>query len=107
METKNRAIITVVGKDTVGIIAKVCNYLASNNININDKNVAISGLANGIDTFYLNVNSLYTNDNGPLLPQYTADGLHLDGSRVYKSLCDFLREHALPDEHFERLEQTW
>ncbi len=80
---------------------------ALNNININDKNVAISSLANGIDTFYLNVNSLYTNDNGPLLPQYTADGLHLDGSRVYKSLCDFLREHALPDEHFERLEQTW
>ena len=32
----NKTIITVVGQDTVGIIAKVCNYLASNNININD-----------------------------------------------------------------------
>ena len=32
----SKTIITVVGKDTVGIIAKVCNYLASNNININD-----------------------------------------------------------------------
>ena len=32
----DKTIITVVGKDTVGIIAKVCNYLASNNININD-----------------------------------------------------------------------
>ena len=31
-----RAIITVVGKDTVGIIAKVCNYLADNKINILD-----------------------------------------------------------------------
>jgi ACT domain-containing protein len=31
-----RAIITVVGKDTVGIIAKVCTYLADNNINILD-----------------------------------------------------------------------
>ena len=31
-----RSIITVLGKDAVGIIAKVCNYLASNNININD-----------------------------------------------------------------------
>ena len=29
-----RAIITVVGKDTVGIIAKVCTYLADNQINI-------------------------------------------------------------------------
>ena len=32
----DKTIITVGGKDTVGIIAKVCNYLASNNININD-----------------------------------------------------------------------
>lgn len=31
-----RTIITVVGKDTVGIIAKVCAYLADNNINILD-----------------------------------------------------------------------
>ena len=31
-----RTVITVVGKDTVGIIAKVCTYLASNNINILD-----------------------------------------------------------------------
>ena len=32
----NRTIITVVGKDTVGIIAKVCTYLADNKINILD-----------------------------------------------------------------------
>ena len=32
----NKAIITVVGKDTVGIIAKVCTYLAGNQINILD-----------------------------------------------------------------------
>lgn len=31
-----RTIITVVGKDTVGIIAKVCAYLAINDINILD-----------------------------------------------------------------------
>lgn len=31
-----RTIITVVGKDTVGIIAKVCTYLAKNDINILD-----------------------------------------------------------------------
>ncbi len=31
-----RAIITVVGKDTVGIIAKVCSFLAEQNINILD-----------------------------------------------------------------------
>lgn len=32
----NKTIITVVGKDTVGIIAKVCTYLADNYINILD-----------------------------------------------------------------------
>ena len=31
-----KAVITVVGKDSVGIIAKVCTYLAENNINILD-----------------------------------------------------------------------
>ena len=31
-----KAIISVVGKDQVGIISKVCTYLASKDININD-----------------------------------------------------------------------
>ncbi len=31
-----KTIITVVGKDSVGIIAKVCTYLANNKINILD-----------------------------------------------------------------------
>ncbi len=31
-----KRIITVIGKDSVGIIAKVCVYLANNNINILD-----------------------------------------------------------------------
>ncbi|HHT96988.1 MAG TPA: ACT domain-containing protein [Clostridiales bacterium] len=31
-----KTIITVVGKDSVGIISKVCTYLAENNINILD-----------------------------------------------------------------------
>lgn len=31
-----KTIITVVGKDSVGIIAKVCTYLADNQINILD-----------------------------------------------------------------------
>ncbi len=33
---QKRAIITVVGKDTVGIIARVCSYLADHKINILD-----------------------------------------------------------------------
>ena len=32
--TKNKVIITVVGKDTVGIIAKVCTYLSEGSVNV-------------------------------------------------------------------------
>ncbi len=35
-KTADKTIITVVGKDTVGIIAKVCTYLAGNSINVLD-----------------------------------------------------------------------
>ncbi len=35
-KTADKTIITVVGKDTVGIIAKVCTYLAQNEINVLD-----------------------------------------------------------------------
>lgn len=35
-KTAGKTIITVVGKDTVGIIAKVCTYLADNQINVLD-----------------------------------------------------------------------
>ena len=39
----SRTIITVVGKDTVGIIAKVCTYMASHGINILDISQTIVG----------------------------------------------------------------
>lgn len=42
-----KCIITVVGKDTVGIIAKVCTYLAEANINILDiSQTIVSGYFN-------------------------------------------------------------
>ena len=37
----DRTIITVVGKDTVGIIAKVCTYLSEHHINVPDINQTI------------------------------------------------------------------
>lgn len=44
---KNKVIITVLGKDTVGIIAKVCTYLAENRINILDiSQTIVSGYFN-------------------------------------------------------------
>jgi ACT domain-containing protein len=42
-----KTVITVVGKDSVGIIAKVCNYLANNRINILDiSQTIVSGYFN-------------------------------------------------------------
>ncbi|MBQ9334217.1 MAG: ACT domain-containing protein [Lachnospiraceae bacterium] len=42
-----KVIITVVGKDTVGIIARVCTYLADNHINILDiSQTIVSGYFN-------------------------------------------------------------
>lgn len=57
----DKAIITVVGKDTVGIIAKVCTYLSENQINVLDiSQTIVSGyfnmmmivdMSNGAKTF--------------------------------------------------------
>ncbi len=42
-----KTIITVVGKDTIGIIAKVCTYLSDHNVNILDiSQTIIQGLFN-------------------------------------------------------------
>lgn len=42
-----RAVITVVGKDSVGIIARVCTYLAEKSINILDiSQTIVSGFFN-------------------------------------------------------------
>ena len=38
-----KTVITVVGKDNVGIIAKVCTYLANNHVNILDISQTITG----------------------------------------------------------------
>ena len=36
MRSMDKAVITVVGKDTVGILARVCTFLAENGVNILD-----------------------------------------------------------------------
>ena len=44
---KNKTIITVLGKDTVGIIAKVCTYLSEHGINVLDiSQTIVSGYFN-------------------------------------------------------------
>ena len=46
-KTMDKEIITVVGKDTIGIIAKVCTYLADNGVNVLDiSQTIVSGFFN-------------------------------------------------------------
>ena len=54
-KTMDKAIITVVGKDTVGIIAKVCTYLADNGVNVLDiSQTIVSGFFNMMMITYAN-----------------------------------------------------
>ena len=65
----SKAIITVVGKDTVGIIAKVCTYLAENKINILDiSQTIVQGYFNMMMIVDLtNVNSTFDSINSSLV----------------------------------------
>lgn len=68
-----------------------------NNININDKNAAIATLANGKDIFYLDINPLFTDNEGYLNGDLTFDGVHLYANG-YITWKNFLMEHAVVGE---------
>ena len=70
-----KTIITVVGKDTVGIIAKVCTYLADNGINILD-------IAQTIVQGYFNMMMLVDTSNGAKEHEDMADELGKLGEEI-------------------------
>ncbi len=65
-----------------------------NNININDKNAASASLANGTDVFYLDINPVFTDEEGYLKSELTFDGVHLY-AKHYDAWREFLLEHAV------------
>lgn len=65
-----------------------------NNININDKNVAIAQLADGEDIFYLDVSKSLTDKSGYLKADYTFDEIHMY-AQYYGLWTDFLMQHAV------------
>ncbi len=75
-----------------------------NNVNINDKNVAAAGFANGVDIFYIDINDYVTNDDGGLVPDYTWDGVHLYG-QYYSLWVKCLEDHGVSEESFKYLEE--
>ena len=80
-----RAIITVVGRDTVGIIAKVCTYLADKNINILDISQTI------LDGYFT------------MMMVVDLDGANLDFEEINKRLQP-VRESMNMTIHMQRME---
>ena len=88
------AVISVIGKDRVGIIARLANICADNNVNINDKNAAAASLADGTNIFYLDSNPMFTDEEGFLKADLTFDGVHLYANN-YEAWKEFFMEHGV------------
>lgn len=88
-----KTIITVVGNDTVGIIAKVCTYLANNNVNILDiSQTIVQGYFN---MMMVTDASKCEKDNGVLAKELEANCLHRQFCSILRSwscLCCLLSE---------------
>lgn len=65
-----------------------------NNTNINEKNAAISGLADQEHIFYIDVNEAVCDEEGNLNAEYTSDDVHLK-ARYYEIWKTFLMEHGI------------
>lgn len=92
-ETQPKAIIYLMGN--LHLSKKVNDPKTTyNNINVNDKNVSMALLADGVTTFYLDPNSIFTDKNGYLKNDLTSDGCHIYGY-CYKDWVDFIKEHAV------------
>lgn len=74
-----KTIITVVGKDTVGIIAGVCSYLAENNVNILD-------ISQTIVQDYFNMMMIVDCNNAAKPVHELADDLDAIGGKIGVSI---------------------
>ncbi len=74
-----KTIITVVGKDTVGIIASVCTYLAENKVNILD-------ISQTITDEYFNMMMIVDCNKALLPPDELQKGLDNVGEKIGVSI---------------------
>ncbi len=74
-----KAIITVIGHDQVGIIAKTCTYLAENNINILD-------ISQTIIQNYFNMIMIVELENSSLKLEALVEGLDKLGNEINVSI---------------------
>lgn len=64
------------------------------NEKIDERNAAISALADGKTIFYIDVNEPFTDENGDMAAGLSGDGVHLY-SKYYPLWTDYLRTHAI------------
>ena len=85
-----KTIITVVGKDTVGIIAKVCTYLANNRINILDiSQTIVNGYFNMMMVADMNESTKPFNDVASELAQIGEEigvVIHCQREEIFESM---------------------
>lgn len=65
-----------------------------NNTNINERNEAIAGLADGKSIFYIDINEAICDQDGNLVADYTTDEVHLK-AKYYELWKQFLLEHGI------------
>ena len=68
-----------------------------NNIDINDKNVAISELADGETVFYIDCNIPFVDENGYLIEENTFDGFHVY-AKQYVEMSELFKAHGIVKE---------
>ena len=65
-----------------------------NNTNIVEKNTWLASLANGRDIFYIDMNSVYCDDNGNLKEGQSGDGIHLKAAN-YEEWHSYLKSRGI------------
>ncbi len=65
-----------------------------NNIDINDKNFAISQLADGVTTFYFDCNVPFVDEKGYLIEENTFDGFHVY-AKQYVEMSELFKAHGI------------
>ncbi|RKM58001.1 acylhydrolase [Butyrivibrio sp. X503] len=68
-----------------------------NNPNINERNEALSQLANDEDIFYIDMNESVDDEDGNLITEISFDGVHLKAS-AYERWHQYLLQHAIVKE---------
>ncbi|SKB59963.1 Lysophospholipase L1 [Lachnospiraceae bacterium] len=64
------------------------------NANIDARNELLKTIADNEHVVYLNVNQVFSEDEGALPPEYTSDGVHIK-QQYMQRWVDFLKDHAV------------